>query len=294
MTKSFNVQSFFDTRTSTFTHLIDDGIECAVIDPVLGFDLSSGIVDTVSIDVVEQVIIRRGLTLRWLLETHIHADHLSGSALLKRRLGGLVGIGRRVTDIQTIFREVFNARDVATDGSAFDRLWNDDERFQVGKLHVRAMYTPGHTSADIAYAVGERLDGPLLAVFVGDSLLMPDVGTARCDFHGGDAELLYDSIRRLMQFERSTPLYMCHDYPPPGRVPGCVTTVGEQRDRNIHVRDGIGKSEFVALRSHRDAGLTTPVLMQPAVQVNIRAGNFPPAEESGVTYIKIPLRNSPE
>ena len=283
-----NVQSFHDPGTSTFTHLVDDGVDCAVIDPVLGFDQASGTIDTGPADIVAQEIARRGLRLQWLLETHVHADHLSASALLQRRLGGQMGIGRGVTEVQAIFRDVFNACDVIADGSAFDRLWEDREKFHVGRLQFQAIHLPGHTPADMAYVVAEQ-DGPS-SVFVGDTLFMPDVGTARCDFPGGDAGTLYRSIQRLLAFEPDTKLYLCHDYPPNGRTPCCITTVGAQRKHNIHVGEGISEAEFVALRSTRDAQLGAPLLMQPSVQVNIRAGNFPPPEANGKTYLKVAVR----
>ncbi len=284
------IQHFFDPATSTFSYLVDDGAgSCAVIDPVMGYRANSGRTDAAPVEAVAEAIDRRGLTVQWLLETHAHADHLSGAPYLRERFGGMLAVGSGITAVQRVFRGVFNAEDLAVDGSQFQHLFADGEAFRIGLLQARALHVGGHTPADVAYLVEDPAGGPS-AVFVGDTLFMPDVGTARCDFPGGDARQLYRSIRRLLAMPGDTRLYLCHDYPPPAsREPVCCTTVAAQREGNIHVRDGIGEDEFVALRHARDATLAMPALMLPAVQVNVRAGSFPGAEANGVVYLKIPV-----
>lgn len=283
------IEPFFDRATSTFSYLVDDGAgSCAVIDPVMGYHANSGRTDPAPADAVAEAIVRRGSTVQWLLETHAHADHLSGAPHLRKRFGGTLAVGSGITAVQRVFRGVFNAEDLAVDGSQFQHLFADGEAFRIGRLQARALHVGGHTPADVAYLVEDPAGGPA-AVFLGDTLFMPDVGTARCDFPGGDARQLYRSIQRLLALPGDTRLYLCHDYPPASREPTYSTTVAAQKEGNIHVRDGIGEEEFVALRRARDATLAMPALMLPSVQVNVRAGSLPPAEANGVAYLKIPV-----
>lgn len=283
--KPVTVEPFFDTYTDTWSYVVHagPGTACAIIDPVLDYDQKSGRTGTVSAQKLVEYIRYNDLKTEWILETHAHADHLSAAAWLKSRLGGRTAIGREITVVQGVFRKIFNLEpDFATDGSQFDHLFADGETFRIGDLEAKALHLPGHTPADMAYRIGG-------AVFVGDTIFMPDVGTARCDFPGGDPRTLYRSIRRLLDLPTDTVLYMCHDYPAPGREANCRTTVAEQRAKNMHVRDGISEEDFVALRTKRDAGLDMPRLILPSVQINIRAGNFPPADDNGVAYLRIPL-----
>ncbi len=280
------IKAFFDEPTNTVSYLVADPAtrEAAVIDPVLDFDPASGEVDTRSVEAVLAAAEADGLRVVLVLETHAHADHLSAAPFVKARTGAPVGIGEGIRAVQEIFRPVFAAEDVKADGSDFDRLFRDGERFTLGALEVEVLHTPGHTPADVSYRIGD-------AVFVGDTLFMPDFGTARADFPGGDARRLFRSIRRLLALPRETRLFMCHDYKAPGRdAYAWETTVGAQRDASVHVRDGVTEDEFVALREARDATLATPKLLLPAIQVNIRAGRFPPAEANGVRYLMIPVR----
>jgi len=282
------IQAFFDTATSTVTYVVyqADGGECAIIDSVLDYDPKSGRTATRSADLVLDFVREHQLKAVWLLETHAHADHLSGASYLQRQLGGRIAIGAGIRDVQRVFRRVFNANDIAADGAPFDHLFADGERFRIGTLEARVMHTPGHTPACATYVV-ESDEG--LDAFVGDTLFMPDYGTARCDFPGGDAATLYRSIRRLLALPSATRLHLCHDYPPQERAPQWVTTVAEQRRANVHVHDGVDETAFVALRTARDRTLAMPALMLPSVQVNVRAGRFPPAEDNGTTYLKIPV-----
>jgi glyoxylase-like metal-dependent hydrolase (beta-lactamase superfamily II) len=280
------IRPFFDEPTNTFSYLVADPatLRAAVIDPVLDYDPKSGAVDIRSVEAILAAAQEAGYAIDWTLETHAHADHLSGSPYVKAKTGARIGIGEHIKDVQRIFRPVFNATDLATDGRDFDRLFADGERFRIGELEVEVMHTPGHTPACVSYRIGD-------AVFVGDTLFMPDYGTARADFPGGDARRLYRSIRRLLALPAATRLYMCHDYKAPGRDRyACETTVGEERARNVHVRDGVGEDAFVAMREARDATLAAPTLLLPSIQVNIRAGRFPAAEANGVRYLKIPVR----
>ncbi len=281
-----DIKAFFDLPTNTVSYLVADlatGI-AAVIDPVLDYDPASGEVDTGSAEAILADAAARGLRISHILETHAHADHLSAAPYLKAKTGGQIGIGREIRQVQKIFRPMFAADDLKTDGSDFDLLFDDGDRFMVGGLEVLAMHTPGHTPADISYRIGD-------AVFVGDTLFMPDYGTARADFPGGDARQLYRSIRRLLALPRETRLFMCHDYKAPGRDEyRWETTVGDQIDRNVHLKDGQTEDGFVGLREARDATLSTPKLLLPSIQVNIRAGRFPEAEANGVTYLRIPVR----
>lgn len=279
------VESMFDDLTCTFTHVVHSGAgsRCAIIDPVLDFDPRSGRVSHGSAQRVVDTIRRLALSVEWILETHAHADHLSAARWLRDPLGGRIAIGASIRAVQSVFSRVFNlGQGFATDGSQFDHLFKPGESFAIGNLQAMVMHVPGHTPADCAYRIGD-------AVFVGDTLFQPDVGTARCDFPGGDAATLYASIRVLLELPPQTRLFMCHDYPPDGRTPSAVTTVGAQRAGNIHVRDGIGAAEFIAMRERRDATLAMPVLILPSIQVNIRAGELPPPEDNGVRYLKLPL-----
>lgn len=279
------VDPFFDPNTWTVTYVLHGGpgTPAAIVDPVLDFDPKSGRTATVSAEAVAAHVRRLGLEVQWILETHAHADHLSAAPWLRHQLGGRIGIGARITEVQKVFRGVFHLEPgFRTDGSQFDHLFADGETFHIGRLPVEVMHVPGHTPACAAYRVGD-------AVFVGDTLFMPDVGTARCDFPGGDARTLYASIRRLLALPASTRLFMCHDYPPVGRDVRFECTVADQRASNIHVHDDVTEDEFVALRTRRDATLDMPVLILPSVQVNIRAGQMPPPEANGTVYLKIPV-----
>jgi glyoxylase-like metal-dependent hydrolase (beta-lactamase superfamily II) len=274
-----NRQAFFDAATWTVTYVVHDGAAAAIIDSVLDYDPKSGRTRTASADRVIAFVRSRGLKVEWILETHAHADHLSAAPYLRAHLGGRIAIGGRIREVQAIFREVFN---LEKELPAFDHLFADGERFAIGALEAEVLHVPGHTPADMAYRIGD-------ALFVGDTLFMPDVGTARADFPGGDARTLYRSIRRILALPPETRLFVCHDYPPQGREPRWETTVAEQRAANIHVRDGVSEDEFVAMRSARDRTLEMPTLILPSIQVNIRAGELPLPEANGRTYLKIPL-----
>lgn len=279
------VQAFFDPATWTVSYVVFDrpGGACAIVDPVLDYDPKAGRTSTTSAQRIAGFVRGKGLKVDWILETHAHADHLSAAHHLRRELGGKIAIGAAITQVQEVFKRLFHLEPgFRVDGRQFDRLLRDGESFPVGALTARALSVPGHTPACMAYSIGD-------AVFVGDTLFMPDVGTARCDFPGGNAHQLYRSIRKLLDLPPQTRLFMCHDYPPEEREPAWESTVAAQRERNIHVRDGIGEDEFVAMRTARDSTLEMPVLILPAVQVNIRAGELPPAEDNGTAYLKIPL-----
>ena len=280
------ISSFFDPATYTVTHVVYDqvGGQAAVVDPVLDYDPKSGRTSTTSADKVLAYVRAQGLTVQWILETHAHADHLSAAPYIKQQVGGKIAIGSHIRQVQAVFGKLFNLEpSFRTDGTQFDHLFEEGEIFHIGRLEGQALFVPGHTPADMAYRIGGD------AVFVGDTLFMPDVGTARCDFPGGNAHTLYRSIRQLLDLPADTRLYMCHDYPPEGRGPTWVTTVAEQRAHNIHVHDGVDEDSFVAMRQARDATLDMPVLILPSVQVNIRAGEMPPPEGNVVTYLKIPV-----
>jgi len=286
MSDNPSIRAFFDEPTNTISYLVADPAtkRAAIVDPVLDYDHASGKASTKSADAILAAAAADGLTIDWVLETHAHADHLSGAPYIKLRTGAKVGIGEHIRDVQKIFRPVFNATDVKGDGSEFDRLFVDGERFRIGNLDVEVLHVPGHTPADIAYKIGD-------AVFVGDTLFMPDYGTARADFPGGDARKLYRSIKRLLALPPSTRLFMCHDYKAPGRDHyAWETTVAEERASNRHVMDGVGEDDFVAMREARDAKLAAPHLLMPSIQVNMRAGKLPPADENGVRYLKIPVK----
>jgi glyoxylase-like metal-dependent hydrolase (beta-lactamase superfamily II) len=280
------IRAFFDEPTNTVSYLVADPVshEAAVIDPVLDYDAGAGAVDARSADAILRAAAEQGYRIVWALETHAHADHLSGSPYIKAKTGARIGIGEHIKDVQKVFRPVFDAGDLNADGSDFDHLFRDGEHFRIGALEARILHTPGHTPADITYLIED-------AAFVGDTLFMPDYGTARADFPGGDARKLYQSIRKLMALPAETRLFMCHDYKAPGRdYYAWETTVGEERAGNIHVRDGVGEDDFVALRTARDATLSAPRLLLPSIQVNIRAGKFPPAHANGVHYLSIPVK----
>lgn len=280
------IQPFFDEPTNTVSYLVIDPAtkKAAVIDPVLDYDHNSGTVDTRSVEAILGAAEDAGSTIVWTLETHAHADHLSGSPYIKARVGAQIGIGEHIKEVQRIFRPVFNATDLKTDGSDFDHLFKDGERFNIGELNAEVIYTPGHTPADVTYKIAD-------AAFVGDTLFMPDYGTARADFPGGDAHQLYRSIKRLMALPLETRLFMCHDYKAPGRDQyAWEATVGEQRAKNVHVKEGVSEEEFVAMRTARDEKLAAPRLLLPSIQVNIRAGRFPPAEANGIRYLTIPVK----
>ena len=276
------IEPFFDEPTNTISYLVADPSsgEAAVIDPVLDFDLASGEADTRSAERIVAAAQSHGWRIAMVLETHAHADHLSAAPFIKAKTGALIGIGEHIRDVQKIFRPVFALDDLKTDGSDFDRLFTDGEHFKIGALDVRVMHVPGHTPADVAYLIGD-------AAFVGDTLFMPDYGTARADFPGGDARTLH----RVLALHDATRLFLCHDYKAPGRDDfRWETTVGEQRHSSVHIHDGVSEDEFVRMREARDATLTMPRLLLPSIQVNVRAGNFPEAEENGVRYLKIPVK----
>lgn len=279
------VKAFFDPATWTVSYVVYDkpGSAAAIIDSVLDYDPKSGRTRTTSADRLIAFVREQGLRIDWILETHAHADHLSAAPYLRQQLGGRSAIGGHIKTVQAVFQRVFHLEPTfRTDGSQFDHLFTDGEAFQIGSLEARAIATPGHTPACMAYQIGG-------VVFVGDTLFMPDVGTARCDFPGGNAHTLYRSIQKLLSLPADTRLFMCHDYPPEGREPAWETTVAAQRAHNIHVREGVSEDGFVALRTKRDATLAMPVLILPSVQVNIRAGELPPPEANGVSYLKIPV-----
>jgi len=284
------IHAFFDEATNTVSYLVADPEtkRAAVIDPVLDYDHKSGKGSVKSADAILAKSAAEGFTIDWVFETHAHADHLSGAPYIKIKTGAKVAIGERIREVQKIFRPVFNAMDVSGDGSEFDRLFKDGDAFEIGNLKGEVLATPGHTPACISYKIGD-------AVFVGDTLFMPDYGTARADFPGGDARTLYRSIRKLMAMPRETRLFMCHDYLPKGgrNHYAWETTVGEELARNIQVHEGVSEDEFVAMRSARDATLAAPTLLLPSIQVNIRAGKLPPVDSDGVHYLKIPVRLAP-
>ena len=280
------VHAFFDEATNTATYVVAEaeGLACAIIDSVLDFDYASGATDTRSADAVIAFVRAQCFRLEWILETHVHADHLSAAPYLQEALGGKLAIGQNITVVQDTFGKVFNeGTRFARDGSQFDKLLKDGDSVMIGQMRAEALHTPGHTPACMTFVIGD-------AAFVGDTLFMPDYGTARCDFPGGDARTLFRSLRRILELPGETPLFMCHDYLTAGRSEHrWETTVAEQRSANIHARDGIGEDEFVTRRSERDAELAMPLLLLPSVQVNMRAGRLPPADANGVAYLKIPV-----
>lgn len=292
-TSRLQIEGFFDPATWTVSYLVLDRetSQCALVDSVLDFDPRSGRTDTASADRLIARVRELGAQVQWILETHVHADHLSAAPYLRQALGGKLGIGSHITAVQQVFGTLFNAEpEFARDGRQFDHLFQDDEAFSIGGLHARAMHTPGHTPACMTYVVtaGEGAAADM-AAFVGDTLFMPDYGTARCDFPGGDARALYRSINKVLSLPPQTQLYMCHDYQPGGREVQFVSSVADERANNVHVRDGISEDAFVAMRNARDATLGMPTLILQSVQVNMRAGALPPPEANGTRYLKIPL-----
>jgi len=279
------IEAFFDESTYTASYVVADPETriAAVIDPVLDYDAAAGRTSTCSADRIVRFLGSHSLTLEWILETHVHADHLSAALYLKNTLGGRIGIGRHVTEVQETFREIFNTPELPADGRQFDKLFDDNEELAIGSVAVRVWHTPGHTPACVSYLIADT-------AFVGDTLFMPDFGTARTDFPGGSARILYASILRLLSLPGDTRLFLCHDYKAPGRDEFCwQTTVAEQRAANVHVHDGIDEDSFVAFREGRDATLGMPALLLPSLQVNMRGGELPDAEDNGVSYFKIPV-----
>ncbi len=280
------VTHFFDEPTNTFSYVVQDpeSKACAILDSVLDFDYAAGRTDVRSADAIIAFIRREGLVVEWILETHVHADHLSAAPYLHEALGGKTGIGAKITVVQDVFGKAFNAgSEFARDGSQFDRLFEEGDTFAIGSLEGRVLHTPGHTPACLTYVIGD-------AAFVGDTLFMPDYGTARCDFPGGDARTLFQSIQKVLALPNETRIFLCHDYKAPGREEyHHETTVAEQRAHNVHVHEGITEDEFVRMRTERDATLDMPKLILPSVQVNMRAGHLPPPEDDGQVYLKVPI-----
>ena len=280
-----DVTAFFDAATSTISYVVADPAErrCAIVDSVRDYDPKSGRTSYDSANRIVEFVRRNDLGVDWILETHAHADHLSAAPYLKDKLGGTIGIGEHIREVQKTFANVFNIEGaVPADGHQFDHLFADGDEFAIGSIPVRVMHTPGHTPACVSYVVGD-------AVFVGDTLFMPDFGTARCDFPGGDARALFRSIHKILALPPQTRMFMCHDYQPGGREPRWETTVAEQREQNVHCNQSVGEEEFVRMRTERDSGLDMPTLILPSVQVNIRAGRMPKPEDNGVSYLKIPI-----
>jgi glyoxylase-like metal-dependent hydrolase (beta-lactamase superfamily II) len=279
------VSSFFHEESNTVSHLVHapGDQRCAIIDAVLDYDQAAGRTKTEFADGIVAHVRKHGLSVEWILETHAHADHLSAAPYLKQELGGKIGIGEHITDVQKLFKSLFNVESTFnTDGSQFDRLFKEGDRFEIGALEAEVLHTPGHTPACITYVIGN-------AAFVGDTLFMPDGGTARADFPGGDAATLYRSIEKILALPPETRLFVCHDYGPGGRAIAWETTVAEERAKNVHVRQGVSEPEFVKMRTERDRTLAVPTLLMPSIQVNMRAGELPPPEDDGVSYIKIPI-----
>jgi glyoxylase-like metal-dependent hydrolase (beta-lactamase superfamily II) len=279
------VKAFLDHDSETFSYVVYDhqGGHAAIIDPVLDYDPKSGRTRTDSAQQLLDFVAANRLTVDWILETHAHADHLSAAPFIRDKVGGKIAIGEKIVEVQKIFRDVFNLeKQFLVDGSQFDKLFAEGETFQIGSMDGEVIYTPGHTPADMSWRIGD-------ALFVGDTIFMPDVGTARCDFPGGDAATLYQSVQRLLALPEATRMFMCHDYPTGGREHLYETTVAEQKKSNIHVHDGVTQEQFVAMREARDATLEMPRLILPSIQLNIRAGQMPPAEDNGTVYFKIPV-----
>ena len=289
MSRNARIQAFFDPDTGTVSYVVSDPETsfAAVIDPVLGYEFKSGHTHGRSADQVLACVAAQRLEVQWILETHAHADHLSAARYLQARVGGKLAIGENIRQVQEVFRKLYNLeRGFLPDGSQFDHLFHDGETFRIGNLQATALHVPGHTPADLAYVVGD-------AVFVGDTLFMPDVGTARADFPGGDARHLHRSIRRLLELPAATRMFVCHDYPPAGRAAAWETTVAAQRASNIHVHDGVTEDAFVAMRQARDRTLEVPTLILPSLQVNVRGGQLPPPDDNGVSYLRIPINALP-
>lgn len=279
------IKDFFDPETWTYTYVVyeGDGSPCIIIDSVLNYDPKSGRTSTTSADELIAFVKTHQLQTSWILETHAHADHLTAAPYLQSHLGGKLAIGDHITSVQAVFKGVFNLDErFQADGAQFDHLLKEGESLAFGNLSLEALFVPGHTPACMAYKIGD-------AIFVGDTLFMPDVGSARCDFPGGDAKALYRSIQKILSYPAQTRLYMCHDYPPTDRPAACMTTIADEKASNIHVHDGVTESQFVEMRTARDKTLEMPVLILPSIQVNIRAGHFPEPDDNGIAYLKIPL-----
>ena len=279
------IEGFFDSQTNTISYVVTDvqTARCAVIDSVLDFDYASGKIEYKNADIIISYITENKLTLQWLVETHVHADHLSAAPYIQKQLGGKIAISKEIIKVQDIFGKIFNAgTEFERDGSQFDLLLGDNDSYQIGTLQATAIHTPGHTPACMAHVVGD-------AVFVGDTLFMPDGGTARADFPGGDAHMLFKSIQKILSLPDNTRLFVCHDYMPNGRAVSWQTTIAEQKVKNIHIGGDITEAEFVKLREARDKTLSSPTLIMPSIQVNMRAGNMPPSEDNGSTYLKVPI-----
>ena len=279
------VKAFFDPGTWTFTYVVYEkpNTPCVVIDSVLNYDPKSGRTNTKSADEVIAFIKEQGLSLEWILETHAHADHLSAAPYIQKQLGGKIAIGSHIQDVQKVFKEIFNLEpEFAVNGSQFDFLIEEGKEIHVGNLRIKPLFVPGHTPACMAYEIGD-------AIFVGDTLFMPDVGTARCDFPGGSAKTLYQSVKKILSYPDNTRLFMCHDYPPNNRPIAYESTVGDEKKKNIHIHEGVSEEQFIEMRTKRDKTLEMPVLILPSIQLNIRAGHPPPAESNGKTYLKIPF-----
>ena len=285
--ENLHIKGFFDDQTSTISYVVHDNIEkkCAVIDSVLDFDYSSGDIDYVNADKVISYVDQNKLNVEWLIETHVHADHLSASPYIQKKLGGKIGISEKISDIQNIFGKTFNAgTEFQRDGSQFDKLFKDNDEYKIGNINCKVINTPGHTPACTAHVIGN-------SIFVGDTLFMPDLGSARADFPGGDARQLYRSIQKILSYPDETRIFVCHDYPPSSREVKWSTTVGEQKENNVHVKTSISEDEFVKIREARDKTLNMPKLIIPSIQVNMRAGNLPPPEDNGSVYIKVPINS---
>ena len=279
------VKTFFDPGTWTFTYVVYEkpNTPCVVIDSVLNYDPKSGRTNTKSSDEVIAFIKEQGLSLEWILETHAHADHLSAAPYIQKQLGGKIAIGSHIQDVQKVFKGIFNLEpEFAVNGSQFDFLIEEGKEIHVGNLRIKPLFVPGHTPACMAYEIGD-------AIFVGDTLFMPDVGTARCDFPGGSAKTLYQSVKKILSYPDNTRLFMCHDYPPNNRPIAYESTVGEEKKKNIHIHEGVSEEQFIEMRTKRDKTLEMPVLILPSIQLNIRGGHPPPAESNGKTYLKIPF-----
>ncbi len=282
-----HIKGFFDDQTSTISYVVHDNIEkkCAVIDSVLDFDYSSGEIDYINADKIISYVDQNKLNVEWLIETHVHADHLSASPYIQKKLGGKIGISEKISDIQNIFGKTFNAgTEFQRDGSQFDKLFKDNDEYKIGNLNCKVINTPGHTPACTAHVIGN-------SIFVGDTLFMPDLGSARADFPGGDARQLYRSIQKILSYPDETRIFVCHDYPPSSRKVKWSTTVGEQKENNVHVKTSILEDEFVKIREAKDKTLNMPKLIIPSIQVNMRAGNLPPPEDNGSVYIKVPINS---
>ena len=285
--ENHHIKGFFDDQTSTISYVVHDNIEkkCAVIDSVLDFDYSSGDIDYVNADKIISYVDQNKLNVEWLIETHVHADHLSASPYIQKKLGGKIGISEKISDIQNIFGKTFNAgTEFQRDGSQFDKLFKDNDEYKIGNINCKVINTPGHTPACTAHVIGN-------SIFVGDTLFMPDLGSARADFPGGDARQLYRSIQKILSYPDETRIFVCHDYPPSSREVKWSTTVGEQKENNVHVKTSILEDEFVKIREARDKTLNMPKLIIPSIQVNMRAGNLPPPEDNGSIYIKVPINS---